>query len=194
MSEPRIRDHLKKEDVWTIPNIISMLRIALIPFIIWFYCGLNNYIAAIILIIISGLSDIVDGKIARKFNMVSNFGKFLDPLADKMTQGTLIICLISRYKLMIALIIFFILKEAVMFLAGYIVFKSTDSVNSAKWHGKLSTVILYSVMFILLLFPGISEVYANILILICAGAMAMSLWLYLDFFHKLIKSNKRNNI
>ncbi len=190
MSEPRVRDHLKKEDIWTIPNVISMFRIALIPFIIWIYCGLQNYTVAMILIIISGLSDIVDGKIARKFNMVSNFGKFLDPVADKMTQGTLIICLISRYKWMIALIIFFVLKEAVMFLAGYIVFKNTDSVNSAKWHGKLSTVILYAVMFVLLLFTGIPEVYANILILICAGVMAMSLWLYLDFYYKLVKAKK----
>lgn len=190
MSEPRVRDHLKKEDIWTIPNIISMFRIALIPFILWVYCGVQNYTVAMILIIISGLSDIVDGKIARKFNMVSNFGKFLDPVADKMTQGTLIICLISRYKWMIALIIFFILKEAVMFLAGYIVFKNTDSVNSAKWHGKLSTVVLYAVMFVLLLFTGIPEVYANILILICAGVMAMSLWLYLDFYYKLVKAKK----
>lgn len=190
MSEPRVRDHLKKEDIWTIPNVISMFRIALIPFILWVYCGVQNYTVAMILIIISGLSDIVDGKIARKFNMVSNFGKFLDPVADKMTQGTLIICLISRYKWMIALIIFFVLKEAVMFLAGYIVFKNTDSVNSAKWHGKLSTVVLYAVMFVLLLFTGIPEVYANILILICAGVMAMSLWLYLDFYYKLVKAKK----
>ena len=190
MSKPRVRDHLKKEDIWTIPNIISMFRIALIPFILWVYCGVQNYTVAMILIIISGLSDIVDGKIARKFNMVSNFGKFLDPVADKMTQGTLIICLISRYKWMIALIIFFVLKEAVMFLAGYIVFKNTDSVNSAKWHGKLSTVVLYAVMFVLLLFTGIPEVYANILILICAGVMAMSLWLYLDFYYKLVKAKK----
>ena len=191
MSEPRVRDHLKKEDIWTIPNIISMLRIALIPFILWLYCGPKDYTAAIILIIISGLSDIVDGKIARKFNMVSNFGKFLDPVADKMTQGTLIICLISRYKWMIALITFFILKEAVMFLAGYIVFKNTDSVNSAQWHGKLSTVVLYSVMFVLILFTNIPEIYANILILICACVMAMSLWLYLSFYYKLIKSKKK---
>ncbi len=194
MSEPRVRDHLKKEDIWTIPNIISMLRIALIPFIIWLYCGAKNYTAAMILIIISGLSDIVDGKIARKFNMVSNFGKFLDPVADKMTQGTLIICLITRYKWMIALIIFFILKEAIMFLAGYIVFKSTDSVNSAKWHGKLSTVVLYAVMFVLLLFTDIPELYANILILVCAAVMAMSLWMYLDFYYKLVKSSKQKNM
>lgn len=190
MSKPRVRDHLKKEDIWTIPNVISMLRIALIPSIIWLYCVPKNYTAAIILIIISGISDIVDGKIARKFNMVSNFGKFLDPVADKMTQGTLIICLISRYKWMIALIVFFILKEAVMFLAGYIVFKSTDSVNSAQWHGKLSTVILYSVMFVLILFTNIPEICANVLIIVCAGVMAMSLWMYLSFYHKLVKSKR----
>ncbi len=191
MSEPRVRDHLKKEDIWTIPNVISMLRIALIPFILWCYCGLQNYVAAMVLIVVSGISDVVDGKIARKFNMVSNFGKFLDPVADKMTQGTLIICLISRYKWMTALIVFFILKEAIMFLAGYIVFKNTDSVNSAKWHGKLSTVVLYSVMLVLLLFAKIPEVYANVLIFICASVMAMSLWMYLDFYYKLVKEKKR---
>ncbi len=191
MSTPRVRDHLKKQDIWTIPNIISMLRIALIPFILWLYCGVKDYKGAIVLMIISGLSDIIDGKIARKFNMVSNFGKFLDPVADKMTQGTLIICLISRYKWMIALIIFFVSKEAIMFLAGYIVFKSTDSVNSAQWHGKLSTVVLYCVMFVLILFTNIPEVYANVFILVCAGIMAMSLWMYLSFYHKLVKSKKK---
>lgn len=103
-------------------------------------------------ITISGASDIIDGKIARKFNMVSDVGKVLDPVADKLTQAALVICLIARYTWMWALLALFAVKECLMLLWGYLTLKSTDTINGAKWYGKLSTVVLYAVMMILILF------------------------------------------
>lgn len=76
------RKYLKKENILTIPNLLSLIRILLIPFIIWLYCAQKAYLHTIIVIALSGFTDIIDGKIARKFNMVSDVGKVLDPVAD----------------------------------------------------------------------------------------------------------------
>ena len=87
-----------KKDFLTIPNALSLFRLCLVPLLIWVYCVPKEYIAAVCIIALSALTDIVDGKIARKFNMVSDVGKALDPLADKITQGALIFCLATRYS------------------------------------------------------------------------------------------------
>ena len=118
---------LKKENILTIPNLLSLIRILLIPFIIWLYCARKAYLCTIIVIALSGFTDIIDGKIARKFNMVSDVGKVLDPVADKLTQATLVICLTARYPWMWALLALFAVKECLMLLWGYLTLKSTDT-------------------------------------------------------------------
>lgn len=180
----------KKGKVFTIPNILSIFRILLIPVIVWLYFGVKNYYAALGVIALSALTDILDGKIARKFNMVSDFGKIIDPIADKMTLGILIICLISKYKLMIPLIIVFIVKELFMMIAGYMILKKKDSVNSARWYGKLATAVMYGVIMTLVLFPDIPECAANILICLCGGTIILSLVLYANFYYGILKKNK----
>ena len=85
---------LKK--IITIPNVLSFFRILLIPFIIWFYCYKKDYTLTLVVIIVSGLTDVIDGFIARRFNMISDFGKIFDPFADKLTQITIINCLIIK--------------------------------------------------------------------------------------------------
>ena len=82
------RKYLKKENILTIPNLLSLIRILLIPFIIWLYCAQKAYLCTIIVIALSGFTDIIDGKIARKFNMVSNVGKVLDPLPISISWHT----------------------------------------------------------------------------------------------------------
>ncbi len=161
-----------------------MVRLLLIPLIIWLYCGKRAYAAAVAVIVVSGLTDVADGIIARKCNMVSDFGKILDPIADKLTQASLIICLTFRYRWMLALIIGFAVKETCMLVLGYFALRKNDTVNSAKWHGKLSTVLLYSVMVILILFPGISETTANTMIFLCGAVMLMSFVMYVRFYKK----------
>lgn len=179
-------NRFSKKNILTIPNLISLFRIVLILLIIWLYCGKEQYSATIAVIAISGLSDIIDGKIARKFNMVSDFGKVLDPIADKLTQATLIICLIARYPWMWALLTLFAVKECLMLLWGYLTLKSTDTINGAKWYGKLSTVVLYAVMMILLLFVDIPKAGANALMLLCGGIILLSLIMYGRFYHAIL--------
>lgn len=175
-----------KKNILTIPNLISLFRILLIPLIILLYCGKKHYTATIMVITISGASDIIDGKIARKFNMVSDVGKVLDPVADKLTQAALVICLIARYPWMWALLALFAVKECLMLLWGYLTLKSTDTINGAKWYGKLSTVVLYAVMMILILFVDIPHAVATALMLLCGGTMLLSLVMYGRFYHAIL--------
>ena len=182
-----------KEELLTIPNILSYFRLALIPIIVWLYCFEQNFKLAIIAITVSALTDIVDGFIARKFNMVSDFGKIIDPIADKLTQGTVILCLTMQYDLMIGLVIFFVIKEFLIAFLGWLIIKRHDVVNSAKWFGKVNTVVLYFSMMFLLLFPSMNTAIANIIILICFVSMSIALLLYIRFFMNFLlkKNNKK---
>lgn len=181
----------KKEEIFTIPNLMSIFRIVLLPVIVWFYNFKHNYLAAIILLLISGISDILDGIIARKCNQISDFGKVIDPIADKMTQGVLLICLIFKHTQILIMLGVFILKEFLMILMGYVTIKKKSVVNSAKWYGKLNTVIIYSVIFLLIILPDIPETVVNIMIGVCIAVMAMSFLSYASFYKKILNNNSK---
>ena len=176
----------KKDEIITIPNILSMLRLALLPIILWVYLGTENIYAVLILMLISGLTDILDGFIARKFNMSSNFGKIIDPIADKCTQGTLFICLGIKYPLMWVLLGIFIVKETVVSIMGCISIKRRKKVSGAKWYGKLNTVVIYCTIFILILFPSLPKAYANLLVFSSGITIILSWIMYVLLFKQLI--------
>ncbi len=175
----------RKDQILTIPNLLSVIRLALIPVIVWLYIGKQAYAAAAAVILISAATDIVDGHIARRFHMVSDLGKILDPVADKLTQAALILCLAAKYRLMRILLILFAAKELIMAAMGYAAIRKRDTVNSAKWYGKMTTVALYVTMMLLILVPSISEAWANTLIGICCVLILISLALYVRFYLKL---------
>ena len=131
-----MRRFFKKNQILTIPNLLSVVRLALIPVIVWLYSVEKNYYGAIGVIALSAATDIVDGWIARHFNMISDFGKALDPLADKLTQAALLLCLLSKYELMWGLTIVFGVCEITKFTLGIIIAKKHNEVNGAKWYGK----------------------------------------------------------
>lgn len=126
----------------TIPNLLSLVRLALIPQILWQFCVLHDRWVAAFLVLLSGLTDVADSFIARRFHMVSDLGKILDPVADKLTQGALILCRMSEYRLIRVLIMLFTLREAVQLLLGWLTLKRHNQVNSAQWYGKRTTVLL----------------------------------------------------
>lgn len=167
--------------IFTIPNLLSMFRLALVPIIVWVYVGKNAHILATILIALSGLTDIVDGKIARKFNMVSDLGKVLDPFADKLTQFSMLFCLVSRFYWVWYLLCFFVVKELTQAFMAYVVLRKKESVDSAQWFGKASTATLYGVMIILFVCPIISDTVAMVLCGLAGGMLLLSLILYLRF-------------
>ena len=182
-----------KNQILTIPNLLSLFRVILIPFIVWSYFALETPYVALGLIVLSAITDIVDGIIARKCNMVSDFGKIFDPIADKLTQGTVIICLILKYPLMISLIVAFVIKEVIMGIMGLVTARKYGEVNSAKWYGKANTVLLYSVMGLLILFPQINVTLANVLIIVCHVFALFSLLMYVRFYRKIWKEHKVDN-
>ena len=185
-----IRELFRKGQVWTIPNLMSLFRIILLPFLIWAYVGLHNSTLAIILLAVSALTDVLDGKIARKFNMVTDLGKALDPVADKLTQVSMVLCLAFRYKLMWILLALCVIRETCMFILGLISMKKTNRVYSARWYGKVSTVVLYGTGLALLLFPKMPDWLSTGLIILCMVVVVMALTLYTRFHMQMWKEAK----
>lgn len=124
-----------------IPNILTLSRFLLIPIIV-LYLLQGNYILAFVFLTISGLTDILDGTIARKFNYISNFGKLIDPLADKATQISVLIVLTIKSIIPIWILIVVVLKEFAM-ISGASFLYGKEFVVSSRWYGKLATVLFY---------------------------------------------------
>ena len=164
--------------ILTIPNLLSFFRLCLIPVFMWLYCVERNYLWTGIILIISGLTDTVDGIIARKFNMISDLGKVLDPIADKVTQAAMLFCLLTRFPLMIAPLALMVVKEFFMGVTGLLVIQKTGKVFGADWHGKVNTWLLYAMMIIHVFWYNIPDVVSKVLIGICVVMMLISLVLY----------------
>ena len=124
-----------------IPNTLTVIRFLLIPVIV-FYIFTGNYILAFVFFTISGITDIADGFIARKFNLVSNFGKLMDPLADKLTQIATLTSLVLTNIIPIWILLIVFLKEFIM-ICGASFLYGKDVVVYSKWYGKLATVLFY---------------------------------------------------
>ena len=159
-----------KKEIFTIPNMLSLLRLLLIPVYIVLYLRAKNqtdlFLAASILVV-SCLTDLIDGKIARHFDMVSNVGKILDPLADKLTQFSLIVCLVSKYKTLMYIVPLFIIKESFQLIAGGIsIIKKGKMLKGAQLTGKISTTVLFISLIVLVLMNNLSETTVNIITLI----------------------------
>ena len=179
-----------KNEILTIPNLLSVFRLVLLPLIVWLYSVEHNYMAAIAVLVLSGLTDIADGFIARKFNMISDLGKILDPIADKVTQGILLICLGIEHKIIFLLVGVFALKEFLMLFLGYIIMKRKDSVNGAKWYGKLNTVIIYSTIVLMLLIPDLPESAISIMAVVCIAMIVVSFVMYARFYQGILNSKQ----
>lgn len=177
-----MKKYLTKAQLLTIPNLLSLIRIGLVPLILWLYCVRAEYACAAGVIMLSGATDVVDGYVARRFRMVSDVGKVLDPVADKLTQAAVILCLTVKHRRMYLLIALFAAKELTMLVLGILTFKRKDAVNSARWYGKVNTVVIYAVVLVLILYPAIPELWANRMIDLSAGVMSAALILYFRFY------------
>ncbi len=179
--ESKLKDGFKDDGklrILTIPNVLSMLRLCIIPLFIWTYIGRDDPRSTFYLLLISGVTDVVDGFIARKFNMISAFGKALDPIADKLTQIAMLLCLISNFPPMWIPFVLLIIKEFCSGVAALIAIKKTGEVHGADWHGKLTTVFLYSMVVLHVLWTDIPAVLSLILVSVCVVMMLISFVLY----------------
>lgn len=179
------------DEFFTIPNMISIFRILLIPVIIYLYCVEHNDLWTLILVVFSTLTDIVDGIIARKCNMITDFGKFIDPVADKLTQLTVFACLITRFNLMLLPFIVLLVKEIGSLLLRLWVYKKTEVVEGAHWHGKMSTGIVILIIVLHLAFGNMPASVSDALILFCTLFMVYSGFLYTLEGLDILKNGKR---
>ena len=163
----------------TIPNILSLFRLLLIPVIVWLYVVKKDYLLTLLAVILSGLTDIVDGFIARRFNMITEVGKILDPVADKLTQLAVALILSFRFKLMFVMCAVIVVKEIFVGICGLLVIKKTGIITGAKWHGKVATTLIYFTIGLhILLSDTISPVLLAVLILACVAFILFSLVSY----------------
>ena len=171
-------DIQRNKNIWTIPNALSCFRICLIPLFVWLYCVKEQYSATAAILILSGLTDLVDGFIARHFHMISDLGKILDPVADKLTQAAMLLCLFTKFPLMFLPFLLMTVKEITAAIMGIKVIRKTGAVHGANWHGKVNTCLLYVMMVIHVLWFDIPAGTSTALILICMGMMLISFVLY----------------
>ncbi len=144
---------------WTIPNLLSLIRILLVPFFIYYFLN-DECIVAIVILIFSGLSDLLDGKIARKFNQISALGKLLDPIADKLTQLSIAVVLFLQFnsssvqslRIFSYVFLAFLGKEALMLVMGAVMLSLGLRPCAAEVYGKIATFTFYVVMTIIICF------------------------------------------
>lgn len=175
-----------KKEILTIPNILSFFRLLLIPVYVIIYLNAKDdvdyYLAAGILAV-SCLTDLVDGKIARHFNMISTVGKILDPLADKATQFTLIICLALKYSVLWYIVALFVIKESFQLIAGGINFRKGRMLKGALISGKICTTVLFISLIAMVMIPNISETNINYIAAVDAAFMLVAFGNYLFTYY-----------
>ena len=153
-----------KKDLFTIPNMLSCFRIVLIPVYISIYLnaqGTRDYFLAGSILAVSCLTDMVDGQIARQFNMISNVGKVLDPVADKLTQLALTLSLSVKYPALRFVLILFLTKELFQTLAMIIMYYRGKVLPGAILPGKICTIVLFSSFIFMVLNPNLSNRIIN---------------------------------
>ena len=166
---------------WNIPNALSLLRIALIPAFMGLYLTHRDG-WALGMLALSGVTDMLDGFIARRFNQITDCGKLLDPLSDKLTQIAVVISLTTRYIELLPLAILCFIKEACQAVGGIILLQRRTTVRGSKWFGKLSTVVFYVGMLALVLFPGMPKAVEWIIIGTAGVCMLLAFFGYLQMY------------
>lgn len=185
---------LKENDkLFNIPNCLCYFRILLIPVFLFVYFNAKSnldYIIATLIVVISGGSDWLDGFIARKYNLITDFGKVLDPIADKLTQFVIAGTLIYTYPMMWGLLIIILIKDAMLALGSFYLFEHGYKARGASWWGKIATAYFYFVV-IILIGGHIPETFlADILIVTSIILMLLSLVLYAKQLYEIYKSGE----
>ena len=185
-----MNEKFSTKDLFTIPNIICYIRIILIPV----FCSLyltahtkSEFLIATAVVVFSSLTDLFDGLIARKFNQVTELGKVLDPVADKLTHAAMAFCLASRYPLMWGVLVLMAIKEGYMGFMGIKYLKKGKMMNGAMWYGKVCTAVTFVCFCVLFLQYDISIDAANLILLFIISVMIFTFIKYVVFYKNMDK-------
>lgn len=172
---------MKIEFKWTIPNLLSLLRLLLLPVFVTLYVHDEPYWAFGVLVL-SGVTDSLDGIIARRCNQITDLGKLLDPVADKITQVTVVICLATRYPALIGLVVICLVKEMGQAIGALFLLRRNDEVRGARWFGKVSTFVFYGAMALIVLIEDMPAPLFISLIVLVAVLMLVAFIGYMKTF------------
>lgn len=179
---------------WNIPNILSLVRLALIPVFAVLYLNSNGdptlLYWSMVVLLLSGLTDALDGIIARRCNQITEVGKLLDPLADKLTQLAVLICLAIRYRGLIPLMVICLAKEGLQLIGGILLISRWDVIRGSKWFGKVSTFTFYAAMLAIVLWGDMPPTIFWVLVGLVAATMLFSFFSYLRMFFVIRKEAK----
>lgn len=180
-----------KKDIFTIPNLLSLFRLVLIPVYATVYLNATQnyqFILAGFILAVSCLTDMIDGKIARKYGMITTLGKVLDPLADKLTQLTLTICLSMKYPVLYPVLGLFIMKELFQLVIGVVFLRKGKMLPGALLAGKVCTTVLFISLIALVLLPDIDPAAVTVIAVIDALFLGVSFMSYaMAYFGKNVK-------
>ena len=180
-----------KKDIFSIPNLLSLFRLLLIPVYATLYLNATQryqYLLAGVILAVSCLTDMIDGKIARKYNMITTLGKILDPLADKLTQLTLTICLSLKYPVLYPVLGLFVMKELFQLVLGVVFLRKGKMLPGALMAGKVCTTIRFVSLIALVLMPNIPPVAVKAIAVIDALFLIISFVSYaMAYFGKNVK-------
>lgn len=176
----------------SLPNILSVFRIIIIPFFIFFYAK-NMYILALATLVISGCTDTLDGTIARRFNSITELGKVLDPLADKLTQLAIGIMISIRYPFVAPMIAILVIKEVCMITFSYRLLKLGANPIAALWWGKIATAVFYVVTCFIVAFGHyiVGNTVGNIVLIVLTGiTTVLMIFAFIKYIPLFLKSYK----
>ncbi len=175
-----------------LPNILSVFRIFLVPvFVIIFFSSITdmNYWAAGVFAL-AHLTDILDGFIARRWNLITKLGRLLDPLADKLMAFTVLVCIVISNKVLWWAAALFFVKECLMGIGALVLYKRIDDVPSSNWVGKTSTFFFFCTSVLIMVVPSMSLTIVNILLIISVILSYTAFTLYCLRFNNLSKAQK----
>lgn len=169
-----------------IPNILSIIRILMVPlFVVLFFKDMH--VSAVIVFVVAGLTDVVDGILARKFNWITNIGKILDPLADKLMQCVVLICLFIDRIIPWWVLAICVGKELLMASGALFLFKKEKVVVVSGWCGKMAVCIFYAAIFSMIVFPAM---YYTVKLIICGITVAATVFAISKYYYDYMKSEK----
>lgn len=175
-----------KKEVFTIPNILSFFRLLLIPVYIYLYLTAQStaqYVTAGLVLALSCLTDMVDGRIARKYHMISKIGMLLDPVADKATQATLLVCLSMKYPILYPVLGLLVIKESFQLIALIIAFLNGKMLPGALPVGKVCTTVLFVSLIAIVLFPDIPSKIVDLIAVVDACFLGVSFVCYICAYY-----------
>ncbi len=183
---------------WTIPNILSLIRIAILPVFVVLYltsCETGNMgmqYVSFALLVFSGLTDCLDGWIARRFNQISELGKLLDPIADKLTQVAVLICLATQHQEFLPILFLCTVKEMLQGVGGLILLGRGGTVRASKWFGKIATAVFYGSTALVVLWEGMPNSVLVTLVILTGLSMLFAFLQYARIFRTICKGDERS--